>query len=100
MAKTKRATWNELKKERMARVETRAGYDKSRRAFEIASQVRKLREKAGLSQKELADLIGSTQPSVARLEAGGVNPNVGTLERIADALGSELTVAFKSRRAR
>jgi transcriptional regulator with XRE-family HTH domain len=41
---------------------------------------------------------GSTQPAIARLEAGGVTPNLDTLHRIAEALGLELIVDL--RRAR
>jgi DNA-binding XRE family transcriptional regulator len=98
MAK-KKTNWNELKKERMASVGARAGYEGARRNYEIGAQVKKMREKAGLSQKRLADLTNSTQPSIARLEAGGVNPHVDTLDRIASATRSELTLALKSRRA-
>ena len=40
-----------------------------------------------MTQAELAARIGSTQPALARLEAGGVTPNLDTLQRIAEALG-------------
>jgi transcriptional regulator with XRE-family HTH domain len=51
-----------------------------------------------MTQRELATLIGSTQPAVARLEAGGVSPSLATLRRIASALGLELVVQFRPRR--
>ena len=40
----------------------------------------------GWSQKQLADKVGTSQPYIARLETGGVDPQVGTLRRIAEAL--------------
>ncbi len=43
--------------------------------------------------------MGTTQPSIARLEAGGGNPNIRTLEKIADALDVELSVTFRVKKA-
>jgi transcriptional regulator with XRE-family HTH domain len=50
------------------------------------------RSARGLSQRELADLVGTTQSAIARLEAGGRPPRIDTLLRIADALGCDLHV--------
>lgn len=91
-----RKTWNEVKDKRLVKPSAKAGYERARRAFELAEQVRALREGQGISQSELAQRIGSTQPAVARLEAGGVAPSIETLDRIAAALGLKLTVSFKS----
>lgn len=91
---TKRKSWSEVRDKRLAKPAAKAGYERARRAFELAEQVRELREARGLSQSELAERIGSTQPAVARLEAGGVAPTIETLERIAGALGLELSVSF------
>jgi predicted transcriptional regulator len=49
--------------------------------------VRQVRKHLGITQAELATRIGSTQPAIARLEAGGNTPSFGTLRRIAAALG-------------
>ena len=46
----------------------------------------------GLSQFELADRAGMTQPALSRLEAGGVIPTM--LERISAALDADLIVAI------
>ena len=40
--------------------------------------------------------MGTSQPSVARLEAGGVTPSLDTLHRVADALGLELVIDFRA----
>jgi transcriptional regulator with XRE-family HTH domain len=61
------------------------------------SLLRRCREQAGLTQKELADRLGCQQPAIARLEAGGVSPNMRTIERIAEALGLELQWQMVSR---
>jgi transcriptional regulator with XRE-family HTH domain len=54
--------------------------------------VRLARRRASLSQVEVARRSGIAQPSIARIEAGGVAPTVDTLERLLHACGSELRV--------
>ncbi len=93
-----RRSWSALKRERKVSVARRAGYRRAKEAYEIAERVRQARERLGMTQSELATRIGSTQPAIARLEAGGVMPNLDTLHRIAEALGLELVVDL--RRAR
>ena len=61
----------------------------------VGSAVRAARRKAGVSQAELAQRTGTSQPSIARLEKGQVSPTVITLDRIARALGSELIIDFE-----
>ena len=93
-----RQSWTATKRERKASVPRRAGYRRAKKAFEIAERIRRARERRGMTQAELAARIGSTQPALARLEAGGVTPNLDTLQRIAEALGLELVIDL--RRAR
>jgi transcriptional regulator with XRE-family HTH domain len=57
-----------------------------------ASIVRTARREAGLTQKELADRMGTTQSAVARLEARGANPRLKTLEKAVRATGRHLAV--------
>ena len=64
----------------------------------VADKVADLRQAKGLSQRELAELVGTTQSAIARLERGGRLPRIDTLLRIADALDCELVVDLKPRR--
>ena len=89
--------WEQVKAERLAASAAGEGYERARRAFEMGERVRLLREEHGLSQRELAERIGSTQPAIARLEAGGVTPSLGTLEKIAEALDTALVIEFQAR---
>jgi transcriptional regulator with XRE-family HTH domain len=60
----------------------------------IADKVAERRVQMNMSQRELAELCGTTQSSIARLESGATTP---TLERISDlvrACGFELTVGM------
>jgi ribosome-binding protein aMBF1 (putative translation factor) len=65
----------------------------------IADQVVAQRTARNLSQRELAELVGTTQSAIARLEAGGRPPRIDTLLKIADALDCELTVELRPRGA-
>jgi len=60
----------------------------------LAFEIRALREKKGLSQRELAERIGTTQSAIARLEAGTNSPSLVTLERVAGALGAEVSLSL------
>lgn len=56
----------------------------------LGTNIRAARKAKGWTQKELAEQIGSNASYVNRLEIGKVNPSVGVLERIADALECSL----------
>jgi predicted transcriptional regulator len=58
----------------------------------IADKVADRRVQMGMSQRELAELCGTTQSAIARLERGGRPPRIDTLLRIAEALDCELLV--------
>jgi predicted transcriptional regulator len=58
----------------------------------IAEKVAARRVDMNLSQRELAELCGTTQSAIARLERGGRPPRIDTLLRIAEALECELIV--------
>jgi ribosome-binding protein aMBF1 (putative translation factor) len=98
-AVTKRRSWAAIKRSRSAAEQRRAGYQQAKESFELAERVRKARESLGITQAALARRIGSTQPAIARLEAGGVLPSLVTLRRVAAALGLELVVELRAHRA-
>ena len=47
---------------------------------------------AGLTQAELAERAGVSQPAIAQIENPDANPTVGTLIKVADALGFRLRI--------
>jgi transcriptional regulator with XRE-family HTH domain len=79
----------------------KAGIAQAKINFEVAQMIYDARTKAGLSQSELADLIGSKQPVIARLEGADYEGHSLTmLQRIAAALGQRLELRFVPRRRR
>ncbi|HUC34335.1 MAG TPA: helix-turn-helix transcriptional regulator [Gaiellaceae bacterium] len=64
---------------------------------QIAGQVADRRKERGLSQADLAELVGTTQSAIARLESGGRPPRIDTLLRIANALDADLHIELLDR---
>ena len=64
---------------------------------QIAGQVADRRKERGLSQADLAELVGTTQSAIARLESGGRPPRIDTLLRIANALEADLRIELLDR---
>jgi ribosome-binding protein aMBF1 (putative translation factor) len=88
--------------ERLRRVRDRAaegGADvpDSRLYSEVADQVAAQRAARGLSQAELAQLTGTTQSAIARLESGRRAPRLDTLQRVANALDCSLEIELRPR---
>ena len=50
-------------------------------------KIKTFREKAGMSQRDLANAIGVTQAAVAQWELGTAQPTLDNLRRVADILG-------------
>jgi len=63
----------------------------------IAERVAERRAAWGISQRELAELCGTTQSAIARVERGARPPRIDTLARIAAALDCELVVELRPR---
>ncbi|RAJ23136.1 helix-turn-helix domain-containing protein [Pedobacter cryoconitis] len=61
----------------------------------LGARIREIRNKKGISQKQLAHSIGKDQQSVQRLEAGNINPTYYYLSEIADGLEVDLEVLIK-----
>jgi ribosome-binding protein aMBF1 (putative translation factor) len=66
----------------------------------VAQLIYNARTKAGLTQKQLADLIGSRQSVIARLEdADYAGHSLNMLQRIAAALNHRLEIRFTTAKA-
>ncbi|MBQ7179382.1 MAG: helix-turn-helix transcriptional regulator [Victivallales bacterium] len=61
---------------------------------EISSQIIRIRNETGLTQKQLAQRTGLTQALISRIENGSSHPTIETLKKIADGLGHRLTIVF------
>lgn len=60
----------------------------------LIGEIRDMRNEAGLTQKEFAEKIGTTQSAVARIECGRQNVGIDLLAKIAGAMGKKLRIYF------
>jgi transcriptional regulator with XRE-family HTH domain len=90
----------QLHKKWMKEPKYRKAYEALEEEFVLASAVIEVRNRAGLTQEDLARKMGTTQPVVARLESGRSRSSMRTLERLADATGSRLLISFAPRTAK
>jgi ribosome-binding protein aMBF1 (putative translation factor) len=72
----------------------RKAYDGLSDEFAIAQAMIAARQRAGLTQAEIAKRIKTTQSVIARLESGRSLPSARTLQRYAKATGSRVTISF------
>ena len=88
-----RSRWEDIKKERgEPSAQTRAGVEQD---LALGQLIYDLRIEVGLSQRELAERMGTTQSVISRLEEGGGARNrIDTLARVATALGRHLVLSF------
>ena len=73
----------------------RKAYEALEDEFAVAKAVIAARNRAGLTQMELARKMGTTRPVVARMEGGRMQPSLRTLQRLAQVTGSKLTIRFE-----
>lgn len=85
--------WDDVGKTRQGPdAETRSGVEQD---FALGELIYDLRTAAGLSQRELAERMGTTQSVISRLEEGGGARNrLDTLARVATALDRHLVISF------
>lgn len=61
-------------------------------ALEPGYQIARLRILRGLTQTQLAEMVGTRQPSIARLENGSSVPSISFLQKVAAALDARIEV--------
>lgn len=72
-------------------------FHKAERELDLALGIAFRRQDAGLSQKQLAERVGTTQQQISRLERPGYRGSLTTLERVADALGLDVEIKLTPR---
>lgn len=88
------SSFKKFKEKVLAKPAVKRAYEELDEEFAFLSEVLKARQKAGLTQAEVAEKIGTTQSAIARLESisGSHSPSVSTLQKYAKALGYRLQI--------
>jgi transcriptional regulator with XRE-family HTH domain len=78
-----------------------ARFERAGEAWDVALQIAALRQKAGLSQKNLAKLLKTSQQQISRLESPSYEGHsLSTLRRVAEALHARIRVVFEQGEAK
>ena len=95
MKKGKVRTFQSRLREDMKDPEFKAHYEEEKQALMLAIKIAELREKKGLSQQQLAKLMGTSQQAISRIESGEYEGfTLKTLEKIAGATGMKVKIEF------
>ena len=81
-------TWDEWEKEHFTPEEIA----ESDLRVALIGELIRARQEHGITQKQLEEMSGVTQPVIARLERGTTSPNVSTLMKVLAPLGKKLAI--------
>lgn len=86
--------YSQFKKRLLKDESVRKAYEVLEPEFAVAQAVIEKRIEMGLTQSQLAQIVGTKQSAIARLESGNYNPSVTFLGKVAKALGLHLEISF------
>lgn len=97
---TERPTMEAFREKALKNAEVKAEYDRLSSVFEMKRRMIALRKQAGLTQEQMADLLGTKKSNISRLESvtSDNSPRLATVEEYAKALGYSIKVDFERSR--
>ena len=84
--------WSNAKKIILKNEEVQNELKKNEAEYKIIEEIIMARKEKNITQKELAELIGTRQSNISRLESGNYNPTLEFLNKVARAVGKKLEV--------
>lgn len=87
--------WKNLKRELLRDKNVAAEYERLKPRYQLISQLIEVRTKRKLTQKQLAQRIGTKQSAIARIESGSANPTISFLEKMTEAMNAKLIIQVK-----
>ena len=92
MKDKKPTDFDEFESGLLGKPEIRREYEALKPKYDMIRSLIERRSKLGISQAELARIIGTRQPAISRLEKGDYNTTLSTLFKVADALDLEVSL--------
>jgi len=91
-----RPTMKSFREEALEREGVKKSYDELAPAYEVRKKLIALRQKAGLTQEQLAELLNTRKSNISRLESvnSNISPKLSTLTDYAAAVGYRLQIEF------
>lgn len=80
-------SFKQFKQTALENPDVRDEYEALESEFSLIDQLITMRTRAGLTQEDVAEKLGTNKSNISRLERGRVNPSWGTLNRYAAACG-------------
>jgi len=96
MVKKRATNFEEFEAGLLEKPEIRREYEALKPKYDMIRSLIDRRGKLGISQTQLARIIGTKQPAISRLEKGDYNTTLSTFFKVADAL--DLDISLKARR--
>ena len=84
--------WGNAKEIILKNKEVQNELDMNEAEYKIIEEIILARREKNLTQKDLAELIGTKQSNISRLESGNYNPSLDFLQKVASAIGKKLEV--------
>jgi ribosome-binding protein aMBF1 (putative translation factor) len=92
----RKTNFDKYLEDQLADPEFAARFESAGEAWDVAIQIATLRQKAGLSQKELARRLNTSQQQISRLESPSYEGHsLANLRRVAGALNARVRVTFE-----
>lgn len=88
-------SYKQFKRELLKNRKVKESYEKLMPEFEIVEMIIRKRIEKGLTQKELAEKIGTKQSAISRLESGNYNPTLRLLRKVSRAIGAKLEIRLE-----
>ena len=84
--------WNKAKDIILKNEEVQKELKMNEAEYKIIEEIIMARKEKNLTQKDLAELVGTKQSNISRFESGNYNPSLEFLNKIVQAVGKELRV--------
>ena len=87
-------TFDGYLKEKLKDPEFRVEFEALEPEFAIIQAMIDARKSTGITQQQLSERTGIAQADISKLENGGANPSLKTMQRLAVGMGMQLKVEF------
>ena len=87
--------WDDAKKIINSDPEVIKELDNNSIEYKVVREIIKVRHELNLTQEQLAELVGTKQSNISRLESGEYNPTIEFLSKVAQAMGKTLEIRLQ-----
>jgi len=97
MVNKKATRYEEFETELLRKPGIRKEYQALQPRYDMIRSLIERRNQLQITQKQLAEIVGTKQPAISRLEKGDYNTTLSTLFRVADALDLDISLRARAK---